>query len=185
MAGRAHPPVSPTIPYLPSFCARSRLQSADYILAEGRAQGRVHIERDTRNATFREVAIMRVSVRYAATVTGLAAMFAQPLLDSCRHGTIADIVWLAGWSCSSDGAYWLPALAIVALIYALPRVEPFSTVRAAEQNEARECRYRGKPSYKGIPFTTLFAAFHPDSPVKDATCVATTHCKGCSTESPT
>ena len=32
-------------------------------------------------------------------------------------------------------------------------------------------RYRGKPSYKGIPFTTLFAAFHPDSPVKDATCV--------------
>lgn len=30
-------------------------------------------------------------------------------------------------------------------------------------------RYRGKPAYKGIPFTTWHAAGHPDSPVKDTT----------------
>lgn len=32
-------------------------------------------------------------------------------------------------------------------------------------------RYRGKPSYKQIPFTTWHAAGHPDSPVKDTTCI--------------
>jgi hypothetical protein len=43
-------------------------------------------------------------------------------------------------------------------------------MQASNQDTGMDAgRYRGKPSYKGIPITTWHAAGHPDSPVADPT----------------